>query len=45
MLLGGGYALFLAVEDVPLDLRAAAVAAVLLVIAELAYWSLELRAE
>jgi hypothetical protein len=44
VLLGGGYALFLAVEDVALDLRAAAIAAVLLLIAELAYWSLELRA-
>ena len=45
LLLGGGYALFLAVEDVALDLRAAGVAATLLVIAELAYWSLELRAD
>jgi hypothetical protein len=45
VLLGGGYALFLAVDDVALDLRAAAIAALLLLIAELAYWSLELRAD
>ena len=45
VLLGGGYALFLAVEDVPIDLRAAAIAAALLLTAELAYWSLELRAD
>jgi hypothetical protein len=44
-LLGSGYALLLALEDTPLDLRAAAVAAGLLAIAELAYWSLELRAD
>jgi hypothetical protein len=44
-LLAGGYALLLAVEDAPLDLRAALLASVLLVVAELAYWSLELRAE
>jgi hypothetical protein len=45
VLLGGGYALFLGVEDVALDLRAAAIATVLLLTAELAYWSLELRAD
>jgi hypothetical protein len=44
-LLAGGYAFLLAVEDAPLDLRAALLAPVLLVVAELAYWSLELRAE
>ena len=45
VLLGGEYALVLSVEDPTLDTRAAVVAAGLLVIAELAFWSLELRAE
>jgi hypothetical protein len=45
VLLGGEYALVLSVEDVSLDTRAAVVAAGLLVVAELAFWSLELRAE
>jgi hypothetical protein len=45
VLLGGEYALTLSVEDASLDARAAVVAAGLLVVAELAFWSLELRAE
>jgi hypothetical protein len=45
VLLGGEYALVLSVEGSALDTRAAVVAAGLLVAAELAYWSLELRAE
>jgi hypothetical protein len=45
VLLGGEYALVLSVEGSGLDTRAAVVAAGLLVAAELAYWSLELRAE
>jgi hypothetical protein len=45
VLLGGQYALVLSVEGATLDGRAAVVAAGLLVVAELAYWSLELRAE
>jgi hypothetical protein len=45
VLLGGEYALVLELDDRPLDARAAVVAAGLLVTAELAYWSLELRAE
>jgi hypothetical protein len=44
-LIGGEYALVLSVDDSSLDTRAAVVAAGLLVAAELAYWSLELRAE
>jgi hypothetical protein len=44
VLIGGGYALVLSVDDSSLDTRAAVVAAGLLVAAELAYWSLELRA-
>jgi hypothetical protein len=43
--LGGEYALVLSVEGSALDSRAAVVAAGLLVTAELAYWSLELRAQ
>jgi hypothetical protein len=42
-LLGGVYALYLAVDDPPLDVAAPAFAAGLLVTAELAYWSLEER--
>jgi hypothetical protein len=45
VLLGGEYALVLSLEDYSLDTRAAIAAAGLLVVAELAYWSLELRAE
>jgi hypothetical protein len=45
VLIGGEYALVLSVDDSSLDTRAAVVAAGLLVTAELAYWSLELRAE
>jgi hypothetical protein len=45
VLVGGEYALVLSVDDSSLDTRAAVVAAGLLVTAELAYWSLELRAE
>jgi hypothetical protein len=45
VLLGGQYALVLSVDGAALDGRAAVVAAGLLVVAELAYWSLELRAE
>lgn len=43
-LLGGEYALTLAAGDLPLDGRAPAFGAGLLVAAELGYWSLELRA-
>jgi hypothetical protein len=43
VLLGGGYSLFLTAEDVSLDRRAAVIAAALLLVSELAYWSLELR--
>lgn len=43
-LLGLEYASFLALEDVPLDQRAPLYAAGLLAVAELSYWSLELRA-
>lgn len=43
LLLGGEYALFLVVRDPGIDGRAPLVAALLLVTAELAYWSLELR--
>jgi hypothetical protein len=45
VLLGGEYALVLSIGDVSLETRAAVVAAGLLVVAELAFWSLELRAE
>jgi hypothetical protein len=43
LLLGGAYAVYLAVDDVPLDPTAPVLAAALLVSAELAYWSLEER--
>lgn len=43
-LLGLEYASYLALEDVPLDQRAPLLAAGLLAVAELSYWSLELRA-
>jgi len=43
VLLGGAYALYLAVDDAPLDAAASVFAAGLLVTAELAYWSLEER--
>jgi hypothetical protein len=43
-LLGAGYALLLVIRDPALDGRAPLVAAGLLAAAELAYWSLELRA-
>jgi hypothetical protein len=43
VLLGGAYALYLAVDSPPLDVAASAFAAGLLVTAELAYWSLEER--
>ena len=42
-LLGAGYASHLAFDNVPLDQGSAAFAAGLLAVAELAYWSLELR--
>jgi hypothetical protein len=42
-LLGAAYALYLSVDDPPLDAAAPAFAAGLLVTAELAYWSLEER--
>lgn len=42
-LLGGEYVLILAVEADSLDTRAPLVAGALLAVAELAYWSLELR--
>ena len=42
-LLGAGYASHLAFDDVPLDQGSAAFAAGLIAVAELAYWSLELR--
>jgi len=42
-LLGAGYAIYLAVDGVSLDSSAPAVAAGLLVTAELAYWSVEER--
>lgn len=42
-LLGAEYALLLSVDDLPLDRRAPVVAAALLLVAELAYWSLERR--
>lgn len=45
VLIGGEYALVLSVDGAVLDTRAAVVAAGLLVAAELAYWSLELRAD
>jgi hypothetical protein len=41
--LGGGYAALLGLEGGALDERAPLVAAALFVVAELAYWSLELR--
>jgi len=43
VLLGAAYALYLAVDDPPLDVSAPAFAAGLLVTAELAYWSIEER--
>jgi hypothetical protein len=43
-LLGAGYSGVLALEDEPLDGRAAVVAAGLLLVAELASWSLDARA-
>jgi hypothetical protein len=42
-LIGGAYALYLAVDDPPLDAAAPVFAAGLLVAAELAYWSLDER--
>jgi hypothetical protein len=45
VLLGGSYGLLLTLDDLPLDHRATAVSAALLVVAELAYWALELRGE
>jgi hypothetical protein len=45
VLLGGVYALYLGVDDPPLDVSAPAFAAGLLVAAELAFWSLDERAE
>jgi len=42
-LLGAGYATRLAADDVPLDVRAPLLAAGLLLVVELAYWSLEAR--
>jgi hypothetical protein len=45
VLIGGEYALVLSVDGSTLDSRAAVVAAGLLVSAELAYWSFELRAQ
>lgn len=45
VLLGGEYALVLSIDGSALDTRAALVAAGLLATAELAYWSLELRAQ
>jgi hypothetical protein len=44
-LLGGAYALYLSVDGAPLDGTAPAFAAGVLVVAELAYWSLEERDE
>lgn len=44
MLAGGVYAAELAIDEAPLDVTAPAVAAGLLLCAELAYWSLEERA-
>ena len=41
--LGGGYATLLGLEGGALDERAPVVAAALFLVAELAYWSLELR--
>jgi hypothetical protein len=43
VLLGAAYAVYLAVDGVALDASAPAVAAGLLLVAELAYWSLEER--
>jgi hypothetical protein len=43
LLLGGAYAMHLAVDDAPLDLAVVFIAAGVLVTAELAYWSLEER--
>jgi hypothetical protein len=43
LLLGGAYAVYLVVDDVPLDPAAPVFAAGVLVSAELAYWSLEER--
>lgn len=40
-LVGGAYATRLALDDPPLDIRVAALAVLLLLAAELAYWSLE----
>jgi hypothetical protein len=43
VLLGGAYAVYLAVDDVPLDPAAPVLAAGLFLTAELAYWSLDER--
>jgi hypothetical protein len=43
VLLGGAYAVYLAVDDVPLDPAAPVLAAGLFLSAELAYWSLDER--
>jgi hypothetical protein len=43
LLLGGAYAVYLAVDDVPLDPASPVLAAGLFVSVELAYWSLEER--
>jgi hypothetical protein len=43
LLLGGAYAVYLVVDDVPLDPAAPVFAAGVLVSADLAYWSLEER--
>lgn len=43
VLLGGAYAVYLVVDDVPLDPSAPVLAAGLFMSAELAYWSLEER--
>ena len=45
VLLGGGYVLHLVLDDPALDTRAALFAAGLLLTAELACWSIELRRE
>ncbi len=44
VLVGAGYGAQLAIDDAPLDMAAPALAAGMLVTAELAYWSLEERA-
>lgn len=45
VILGGGYALHLVLDDPALDTRAALFAAGLLLAAELGFWSIELRRE